>query len=143
MNESDAPATIRRLLEAINRHDLEGMVACFAPDYRNETPAHPARGFVGNDQVRRNWSAIFDGIPDQHAEIPALVVDGDRVWTEWRMGGVRRDGVPHEMAGVAIFTLGEDGLIAAAHFYLEPVERTTGDVDAAIAREFVTAEARR
>jgi hypothetical protein len=38
------------------------------------------------------------------------------------------------MAGVVVFVLGGDGLIAAARFYLEPVERSSGDVDAAISR---------
>ena len=140
---SETPAIVRRLLDANNRHDIEGMVACFSPDYRNETPAHPLRSFTGNDQVRRNWTAILGGIPDHHSEITALAVDGDTVWTEWRMGGTRRDGVPQPMAGVVIFTLGDDGLIAAARFYLEPVETSSGGVDELLAREFASAEPRR
>ncbi len=36
-------ATVERLLQATNAHDLERLVACFADDYRNETPVHPAR----------------------------------------------------------------------------------------------------
>ena len=36
----------------------------FAPDYRNETPAHPERGFTGVEQVRKNWQQIFAMIPD-------------------------------------------------------------------------------
>ena len=141
MNEPDALATVTRLLDATNRHDLEGIVACFAPGYSNETPAHPPRSFVGNDQVRRNWSTILASVPDQVATIPALVVDGDQVWTEWRISGTKLDGTPHEMAGVVIFTV-RSGLIEAAHFYLEPVERVTGDADTVIDRMF-TAGARR
>src|SRR5215218_10143507 len=38
-------AVVERLLEAVNAHDLEAMVALFADDYQNETPAHPQRGF--------------------------------------------------------------------------------------------------
>lgn len=140
MDESDGRATLRRLLDATNRHDVEGIVACFSPDYRNEMPVHPLRGFTGNEQVRRNWTTILAGIPDHRAEITALALDGDTAWTEWRMGGTRRDGVPHEMAGVVIFTLG-DGLITAARFYLETVETSTGDADALLAREFTAAEA--
>ena len=55
----DPAAVVRRLIEATNRRDLTSMVACFAPDYRNETPVHPSRGFVGREQVRRNWVQIF------------------------------------------------------------------------------------
>jgi hypothetical protein len=40
-------AWIERLSRATNDHDLEALVNCFAPDYVNETQAHPARGFGG------------------------------------------------------------------------------------------------
>ena len=40
-------SVIVRLVEATNAHDLESLVGCFASDYRNETPVHPARGFFG------------------------------------------------------------------------------------------------
>lgn len=54
---------LRRLQEATNAHDLDALVACFAPDYRNETPAHPSRSFQGNEQVRANWRQIFEFVP--------------------------------------------------------------------------------
>jgi hypothetical protein len=139
MTQTTAPAILERLLDVTNRHDVEGIRSCFSPGYRNETPAHPERGFVGNEQVRRNWTAILGGVPDLRAEVPAWVLDGDTLWTEWRMAGTRRDGGRHEMAGVVVFVLGDDGLIAAARFYLEPVERSSGDVDAAISRLVVEA----
>ena len=68
--------TMRRLLEAVNAHDLETMVALFADDYRNETPAHPQRGFRGSAQVRRNWTELFARVPDLHARLPRVAVDG-------------------------------------------------------------------
>jgi hypothetical protein len=136
-------ATVSRLLDVTNRHDVEGIVACFSPTYRNETPVHPLRGFTGNEQVRRNWTAILAGVPDLVAEITAGAVDGDTAWTEWRMLGTRRDGTAHEMAGVLILTVGSDGLIAAARFYLEPVERDSGDIDSAVAQQLTQQPATR
>ena len=62
-------AVVQRLADATNAHDLEALVGCFAPDYRNETPVHRARGFVGRDQVRRNWEQIFGAIKDVRAEL--------------------------------------------------------------------------
>ena len=50
---------LERLAGAVNRHDLDAVQSCFALDYRNETPAHPVRGFTGRAQVRRNWEQIF------------------------------------------------------------------------------------
>ena len=60
---------VERLLGATNAHDLDALVSCFAADYRNLTPAHPARGFVGHAQVRRNWRQIFDAVPDRTADV--------------------------------------------------------------------------
>ena len=121
-------AALERLLRAVNEHDLEGMVACFADDYVNETPVHPLRGFTGNEQVRRNWRQIFGGVPDLRAELPRQIVDGDTAWTEWEMSGRRVDGLPFLMRGVVIFRIVDDA-IASARFYLEPVEETSGDID--------------
>ena len=122
-------AVVQRLLAAINAHDLEAMVACFADDYVNEWPAHPQRGFQGRAQVRQNWSQIFAGVPDLQARLPRMAVDGDTVWAEWDMAGTRSDGGAFLMRGVSIFGVA-DGRLAWVRFYLEPVEETSGDVNA-------------
>lgn len=128
----DRPAkTIELLLQATNNHDLDALVACFAEDYVNETPAHPARGFQGSAQVRRNWEQIFAFVPDLRAEVIRLAVDGDSAWTEWTMQGTRRDGTSHEMAGIIVFGVAGD-LIRWARFYLEPVDPSRSTVDAAV-----------
>ncbi|MBC7595323.1 MAG: nuclear transport factor 2 family protein [Kineosporiaceae bacterium] len=130
-NEPDPNAVVQRLQVATNTHDIDAIVACFAPDYRNETPAHPARNFVGNEQVRRNWMQILAAIPDVSTEIVAAVASGNMVWTEWEHRGTRRDGTAHLMRGVVVFGIA-DGLIASARFFLEPVEQAGGDVDSAV-----------
>jgi ketosteroid isomerase-like protein len=131
MNRTDQgpAAVVQRLVDAINAHDLEAMVACFADDYVNEWPAHPQRGFRGNQQVRRNWSQIFAGVPDLRARLPRMSVDGDTVWTEWDIAGTRGDGAAFLMRGVSIFGVAE-GRLAWVRYYLEPVEETSGDVNA-------------
>ena len=126
-----AEAVLERLLAATNRHDLDALVDCFAPDYVNETPAHPARGFVGQDQVRRNWEQIFAFLPDISARVLRSRADGNTVWSEWEMTGTRRDGSPQDMAGVIIFGV-RDGRFGWARFYLEPVEAGGVDVDGAV-----------
>jgi ketosteroid isomerase-like protein len=133
MNEdSSTPAEfVRRLLDATNRHDLDALVDCFGPDYVNETPVHPARGFTGADQVRRNWEQIFSFVPDLQARIVGQAVAGDRVWSEWEMSGTRPDGSPHLMRGVIIFEV-RGGLASHARFYLEPVDASATDVNAAV-----------
>jgi len=114
-------ALLDRLAAAASRHDLDALVSCFAPDYRNETPAHPAQGFTGRDQVRRNWEQIFAFIPDITARVLRSCGDADVVWSEWDMTGTRRDGAAAHMAGVIVFGV-RDGLFSWARFYLEPVQ---------------------
>jgi ketosteroid isomerase-like protein len=124
-------AVLQRLQDATNAHDIEAICACFAPDYRNETPVHPARGFTGREQVRRNWTQILTAIPDLAAEVVESVVSGETVWSEWEHRGTRPDGTPHLMRGVIVLTV-KEGLIASARFYLEPVDEGGPDVDAAV-----------
>ncbi len=127
--DGQPPEVLDRLLAAINAHELEAMVSCFAQDYTNETPVHPPRGFRGQAQVRTNWSQIFAAVPDIRARVVRRSLDGDTLWTEWDMAGTRGDGVPFLMRGVVIFGVAGD-TIASARFYLEPVEDTSGDVNA-------------
>ena len=114
-------ALLERLADAVNRHDLDDLAGCFAPGYRNETPAHPAQGFTGHDQVRRNWELIFTFVPGITARVLRSCADGDVVWSEWDMTGTRPDGSEHHMAGVIVFGV-RAGQFSWARFYLEPVE---------------------
>jgi ketosteroid isomerase-like protein len=123
---------VRRMLAAANRHDLEAMVSQFAEDYRNTTPVHPARSFTGSAQVRKNWTALFAGLPDLTLTVHDAATGPDgKVWMEWSNRGTRPDGSVQQAAGVAIFTLRDDK-IAAAQFYLEPVDQDSGDVNEAV-----------
>ena len=121
-------AFLERVLEATNGHDVERIVACFTPDYVTETPCHPARGFVGAEQVRRNWSAILAAVPDLVASVVDDTVVGDQVWSEWQMSGTRRDGRRHLMRGVMLFRLDGDRA-RSCRFYLEPVVADQIDAD--------------
>ena len=129
---------LARLERATNTHDLNALVACFAPDYRNDTPAHPQRSFTGREQVRRNWEQIFAAIPDITAKVLRSAINGDEVWSEWEHRGTRRDGSAHLMRGVVIFGTG-NGLLTWARFYLEPVQEDGENADAAVRRQVVSA----
>ena len=128
---SSGLALVERLKDTVNRHDLEALAGCFANDFVNETPLHPARSFRGREQVRKNWAQIFAGVPDIEAEILGSSMDGGSAWTEWEMRGTKRDGARHLMRGVSIFGVGDDQF-TSVRFYLEPVEEGGLDVDAAV-----------
>jgi ketosteroid isomerase-like protein len=129
--DTNPMAIVERLQAAINSHDLEALAGCFTSGYVSEAPAHPARDFVGRDQVRRNWGQILAGVPDLHAELVRSTVVGDTVWTEWDWTGMRRDGQPHHMAGVTIQGV-EGGAIAWVRFYMEVVEASGQGPEAAV-----------
>ena len=128
---SSALAVINRLQEAANSHDLDGMAQCFASDFVNDTPAHPARSFRGRDQVRKNWAQIFATVPNLEVQIVDSAISGQTVWSEWEMRGTRLDGAPHLMRGVSIFKVGDDAFISV-RFYLEPVEQGGFGIDDAV-----------
>jgi len=128
---SSVSALADRLVRATNRHDLAALVGCFAPDFVNETPAHPARSFSGSDQVRRTWSQIFASVPDLRADVLRRVVDGDSAWIEWEMKGNRADRSRHIMRGVTIFGA-KQGHFAWVRFYLEPVDLGSAGIEEAV-----------
>ncbi len=126
---SHPAGVLERLCDAIDRHDLEAFVACFAPDYRSEQPAHPARAFAGSDQVRKNWASFFEAVPDLRAELLRSADQGGTVWAEWRWRGTRRDGTPLDMRGVTLFGV-RDERIAWGRLYMEEAEAAGGDIGA-------------
>jgi ketosteroid isomerase-like protein len=124
---------VERLHHAMNRHDLEAFLACFDRDYRSEQPAHPNRGFGGREQVEKNWSALFEGIPDFHAELVASATEGDTLWSEWHWTGTRANEAPLDIRGVTLFRI-ENGRIVTGRLYMEEVEEAGGDIDETVRR---------
>ncbi|MDP9233295.1 MAG: nuclear transport factor 2 family protein [Actinomycetota bacterium] len=122
-----------RLLKAINAHDIEAHVACFAEDYHSEQPAHPARTFTGSDQVRENWSRLFDSIQDFEAELLRLAVVDNTEWGEWIWRGTKEDGTPLEERGVTIMGI-RDGRIAWGRLYMEDTEGEGADIAETVRR---------
>jgi hypothetical protein len=121
------------LVQAMNAHDLDAFVGLFSDTYDSRQPAHPDRAFVGSEQVRRNWSEVFAGVPDFRAELVDSAVEGQTLWSEWRWTGTQRDGGRLAMAGVIVCGV-EDGAIAWARLYVEPVEESGAGI-AAIVRQ--------
>ena len=124
-------AVAAALADAMSAHDIEALVSLFAPDYDSRQPVHPDRAFVGRDQVRANWSAVFAGVPDFHAELVATSVEADTLFSEWRWGGTHAAGDRLEMAGVIVAGV-HDGTIAWARLYVEPVESGDAGIEAAV-----------
>jgi hypothetical protein len=120
------PKVLERLRDALNGRDLDAMLECFDPDYKSEQPAHPNRGFGGKEQVRKNWSGMFESFPDFEAELLRHSSDGDVLWSEWYWSatGLR-------MAGIILMGVREDR-ISWARLYMETVEEAGQNIDEAM-----------
>jgi hypothetical protein len=118
-----------RIEAAMNAHDLDAFVGLFAPDYRSEQPAHPARSFQGAEKVRENWTSVFAGVPDLKAErLTSATVGANVELGEWYWHGTHRDGSTFEMRGVIVLGA-EHGRIAWGRLYMEPVDADGVDID--------------
>jgi ketosteroid isomerase-like protein len=122
---------LARLREAINRHELDALAACFDPAYHSEFPAHPDRTFRGHEQMRKNWSQIFGAVPDIEAMLLRYTSEGDTAWAEWEWTGTHSDGAPFAMRGVTVQGVQQDR-IAWVRLYMEPVQEGAGGADEGI-----------
>jgi ketosteroid isomerase-like protein len=120
-----------RLTAAQNAHDLEAMLACFHADYRSEQPLFPSRTFQGVEQVRTNWSALFEAIPDFHAELVRFAAEGDTLFAEVHWTGTKANGEALDERGVFIAGVTDDR-IAWARLYVAEVERGGAGIDATV-----------
>ncbi|MEV6633729.1 nuclear transport factor 2 family protein [Actinoplanes sp. NPDC051470] len=110
---------VQRLIDAINAHDLDALVATFAEDFTCTWPAHPARSFDTPDQVRRNWASIFERFPEVDISVTRSVVSADEFWGEFHyvLPGAA------DMRGVIIIKVRDDAIVQS-RFYMEEVEHT-------------------
>jgi len=124
---------LERLQKAQNAQNLEGFLECFAEDYYSEQPIHPDRTFTGSMQVRKNWSAVFQSVPDFHAEILRTCSAGDTVWVEWEWKGTPLEGGSLWMRGVTLFGVRE-GRLVWGRLYMEPVQEPQGGIEENVRR---------
>ena len=111
---------VQRLIDAVNSHDLDALVATFARDFTSTWPAHPARSFNSPEQVRQNWAFIFAQFPEIHISVIRSVVSADEFWGEFHY---LRPGAA-DMRGVIIIKVRDDEIVQS-RFYMEEVDDTS------------------
>ncbi|WP_345821658.1 nuclear transport factor 2 family protein [Methylobacterium fujisawaense] len=107
-------ALLERLFAAFNRHDAEGVMACFTSGVVFDTAAGPeahGRRLTGQEAVRAAFVGVWRDMPDVAWAVTRHTVVGDRATSEWLFTATRADGGRIEAEGVDLFTF-EDGLIA-------------------------------
>ena len=105
---------LHRVLDAFNRHDVEGVMSYFTDDCIFESPRGPdpwGCRFVGRGEVRRGIAARFESIPDVSYRDGEHFACGRRGVSEWTISGTTVDGDRVEVCGCDLWTFGEDGRI--------------------------------
>ncbi len=111
--------TLKQVLEAFNRHDLDAIMAFFAEDATFDMPRGPdpwGQRYVGKDQVRVGLASRFAGIPDVHYGDDRHWVCGDRGVSEWTLTGTTTTEAQIEVRGCDLFEF-RDGAIVRKDSY--------------------------
>jgi ketosteroid isomerase-like protein len=94
--------TLKLILDAFNRHDLDAIMEYFSDDCTFDFPRGPeyfGQRFTGKSNVREALAGRFKGIPDVH-------YGDDRHWTsdefgvsEWTLTGTTTSGIKLKVRG--------------------------------------------
>ncbi len=120
---SAADTATLKMLDAFaaawNAHDIEGLMACMAPECVFEAAAGKdvaGTRHVGPEAVRKAYLAVFDTYADGRWNHPRHFVAGDRAVSEWTFTGTTKEGAKVEVNGCDVFTL-KNGKIALKNSY--------------------------
>ena len=100
-------ALLERLFAAFNRHDVDGVLACLAPDVVFDAAAGPdvhGRRFHGRAETGQAFVAVWTAFPDVAWHVHRHTVAGDRAFSEWRFAATRPDGGRVDVEGIDLFT---------------------------------------
>ena len=82
--------TLKQILDAFNRHDLDTIMEFFSDDCSFDFPRGPepwGQRFIGKAQVREAIAGRFKGIPDDRYVDEGHWVAGDKGVSEWMLTG--------------------------------------------------------
>jgi steroid delta-isomerase-like uncharacterized protein len=76
MSDEDNKAVMRRWIEARNKNDLEGAIACWTDD--------------NHEWLRAAFNRFTAAFPDIHLVINEMISEGDKVVVLWTLTGTHR-----------------------------------------------------
>jgi ketosteroid isomerase-like protein len=111
--------SLKLLLEAFNRHDLDRIMEFFSDDATFDMPRGDeswGTRFSGKDAVRNGLATRFSGIPDVHYGEDRHWVSGDRGVSEWLLTGTTTTGQKVRVRGCDLFQF-RDGKVVRKDSY--------------------------
>jgi ketosteroid isomerase-like protein len=122
MDETTAAtiATVERFNDALNRHDVDAVMALMTDDciFENTYPAPDGERFTGQAAVRGFWEGMLRDSPTAHFETEELFAHGDRCTVRWRYTYASADGGTGHIRGADIFRV-RDGKVAEKFAYVK------------------------
>lgn len=125
MNETITVETLKQILEAFNRHDLDAIMKFFADDCSFDFPkgTEPwGQRFVGKAQVREALAGRFKGIPNVHYGDDRHWVTANMGVSEWTLTGTTSSGVSLKVRGCDLWEF-RNGKVIRKDSYWKLVER--------------------
>jgi steroid delta-isomerase-like uncharacterized protein len=117
--------TLKQVLEAFNRHDLDAIMDYFSDDCSFDFPrgTEPwGQRFIGKAQVREALAGRFKGIPDVHYGDDRHWVVDDMGVSEWTLTGTTTSGVSLKVRGCDLWEF-RNGKVTRKDSYWKIVER--------------------
>ena len=101
---AETTATVRRIMEAINRHDVDAVMAAMTDDcvWESAFPLPDGTRYEGQAAVRARMEEVFSAYPDLRCETEEMFAVGDRCVFRWVGHRTDKDGKPEHSRGVDI-----------------------------------------
>ncbi|MDO9553615.1 nuclear transport factor 2 family protein [Rhodonellum sp.] len=121
--------TLKQILEAFNRHDLDAIMEFFSDDCSFDFPRGPeswGQRFIGKAQVREALAGRFKGIPDVHYgdDRHWISADGNTGISEWTLTGTTTSGINVKVRGCDLWEF-RNGKVTRKDSYWKIVEPST------------------
>src|SRR5215210_8030150 len=118
--------TLKEILKAFNRHDLDAIMEFFSDDCSFDFPRGPepwGKRFTGKAQVREALAGRFKGIPDVHygEDRHWISADGNMGVSKWTLTGTTTTGVKLKARGCDLWEFW-DGKVIRKDSYWKMVE---------------------
>ena len=121
--------TLKQILDAFNRHDLDAIMEFFSDDCSFDFPRGSeswGQRFVGKEQVRLALAGRFKGIPDVHygEDRHWVSEDGNNGVSEWTLTGTTTSGVSVKVRGCDLWEF-RNGKVTRKNSFWKIVEPVT------------------
>jgi ketosteroid isomerase-like protein len=112
--------TIQRFHEAINRHDVDEVMANMTEDcvFENTAPPPDGERYEGRAAVRAAWETFFQSSSHTAFEIEEMIALGDRAVVRWLYRWIDATGKAGYVRGADVIRV-RDGKVAESLAYVK------------------------